>query len=103
MAFFDKAKAQGAPEKATNSSVRTKKVTFGDIPESMAAFAALPQAGLSDPFDTAALTVAALCLYTADKELCFKMLDYLRGPRPLNGADKQFLADRFRGKEYIMR
>ena len=31
------------------------------------------------------------------------MLDFLRGPRPLNGIDKQFLKDRFRGKEYLMR
>ena len=104
MAFFDKVKEQGTPEKPTaDSSVKTKRVVFMDIPESMAAFTALPQAQLADPFDTAALTVAALCLYTADKELCFKMLDCLRGPRPLNGADKQFIADRFRGKDYIMR
>lgn len=31
------------------------------------------------------------------------MLDFLRGPRPLNGIDKQFIRDRFRGKEYLMR
>ena len=31
------------------------------------------------------------------------MLDFLRGPRPLNGMDKQFIKDRFRGKEYLMR
>lgn len=31
------------------------------------------------------------------------MLNALLGPRPVNGADKQFLADRFRGKTYLMR
>lgn len=31
------------------------------------------------------------------------MLDYLRGPRPMNGMDKQFIADRFRDKDYVPR
>ena len=31
------------------------------------------------------------------------MLDFLRGPRPMNGMDKQFVADRFRGKDYVPR
>ena len=33
----------------------------------------------------------------------YAMLDALLGPRPLNGADKQFIQDRFRGKAYLMR
>jgi hypothetical protein len=47
--------------------------------------------------------VAALCRYPQDPEECFRMLDHLRGPRPLTEADKQFLADRFRGKDYVPR
>ena len=31
------------------------------------------------------------------------MIDFLRGPRPMNGADKQFVADRFRDKDYVPR
>lgn len=31
------------------------------------------------------------------------MLDYLRGPRPMNGMDKQFISDRFRDRDYTPR
>ena len=31
------------------------------------------------------------------------MLDYLRGPRSMNGMDKQFISDRFRDKDYVPR
>ena len=34
---------------------------------SLGAFQALPQAAMATPFDTAALTVLALCMYPADK------------------------------------
>ncbi|MGN1442719.1 MAG: DUF6935 domain-containing protein, partial [Acutalibacteraceae bacterium] len=54
-------------------------------------------------FDTAALTVLALSLYPENKEQSFAMLEALRGPRPLSNMDKQFIADRFRGKDYVMR
>lgn len=40
---------------------------------------------------------------SGNQEDAVRMLDFLRGPRPLNGIDKQFLKDRFRGKEYLMR
>ena len=31
------------------------------------------------------------------------MLDFLRGPRPLSGYDKSFIADRFRDSDYVPR
>ena len=31
------------------------------------------------------------------------MLNYLRGPRPLSGMDKQFISDRFMDKDYVPR
>ena len=106
MAFFDKLKNQAANavmKSAQNIGTKTEKIIFDDLPETMEAFKALPQAQLSSAFDTAALTVVALCIYPANKELCFEMLDYLRGPRPMNGADKQFISDRFRNEDYIPR
>ncbi len=108
MAFFDKLKKQAVSAAANAApsagvSGKTEKIQFADLPENMEAFRALPQAALSTPFDTAALTVAALCLYPSDRELCYQMLDYLRGPRPMNGMDKQFIADRFRAKDYVPR
>ncbi|MGN0658628.1 MAG: DUF6935 domain-containing protein [Emergencia sp.] len=110
MAFFDKLKNQAAAaaagvvkEAVSGIGCKTEKIVFTDIPENLEAFRALPQAALSTPFDTAALTVAALSIYPADRELCFQMLDYLRGPRPMNGADRQFIDDRFRDKDYVPR
>lgn len=110
MAFFDRLKNQAASaiteaekQTAANIGTKTEKIVFADIPESLEAFKSLPQAALSTPFDTAAMTVVALSVYPADKELCFRMLDYLRGPRPMNGMDKQFIADRFCDKDYVPR
>ena len=34
---------------------------------------------------------------------CYKMIDFLRGPRPMNGSDKSFIRDRFRDKDYVPR
>ena len=78
-----------------NSSNKSEDIVFNTLPGTLEAFKALPQAALSTPFMTAALTVAALCVFPTDREACCAMLDYLRGPRPLSGADKQFIRDRF--------
>ena len=43
------------------------------------------------------------CFYPENKEESLKMLDFLRGPRPLSVMDKQFIADRFRDKDYVPR
>lgn len=81
----------------------TERIAFPFIPDSFERFLSLPQSAMTTPLDTAALTVAALSVYPENKELSLKMLDVLRGPRPLTNMDKQFIADRFRGKDYLMR
>ena len=82
----------------------TAEIAFPAPPRSLAEFQALPQAALSTPFDTAALTVLALCLYPGDRELSLAALDFLRGPRPMSGVEKQFIADRFMDrKDYVPR
>ncbi|MBO5936335.1 MAG: hypothetical protein J6Q79_01825, partial [Clostridia bacterium] len=73
------------------------------LPESYEAFTALPEAKMDNPFSTAALTVLAFCFYPENKDLSLQMLDFLRGPRPLSVMDKQFIADRFRDKDYVPR
>ena len=46
--------------------------------------------------------VLALCAYAADKTIGTEMLNWLCGPRPLNGQEISFLNDRFRdGKTYL--
>lgn len=70
--------------------------TFTSLPESLAQMQALPEAALTSPFQTAALSVCALCAYAADKQIGTQMLNWLRGPRPLTPHDISFLDDRFR-------
>ena len=82
---------------------KTEKIVFAKLPNTLEEFKALPQAQLATPFDTAAMTVLAFCFYPQDKELSLSMLEYLRGPRPLSNMDKQFIADRFRDKDYVPR
>jgi len=77
-------------------------ITFAKLPETLDELKALPEADMKSPEKTAALTVAALAAYPKNKEECYKMLDYLRGPRPLSPMEKQFIRDRFMdGKDYI--
>ncbi|MDD5923406.1 MAG: hypothetical protein PUC88_01300 [Clostridia bacterium] len=109
MSIFDKLK-QGAnntvnsvAQNAIGSLVNKKKTfTFTTLPESLAQMQALPEATLSDPFQTAALTVCALCVYAADKNIGIEMLNWLRGPRPLSAHEISFHDDRFRdGQTYV--
>ena len=103
MSIFDKlrspasAPAPAAPQPMPG--VRT--FTFAALPESLAQMQALPEAALSDPFQTAALTVCALCVYAADKTIGAQMLNWLRGPRPLSPFDISFLNDRFRDGHHV--
>ena len=109
MGIFDKLKntAQSTVNSAGSAAataIGTKRetFTFAALPESLAEMQALPEAALTSPFQTAALTVCALCAYAADKQIGTEMLNWLRGPRPLNGQDISFLNDRFRGnKTYL--
>ena len=76
--------------------------TFHALPESLAQLQALPEADLSNPFKTAALSLCALCAYAADKQIGIEMLNWLKGPSPLSNQEISFIDDRFRdGKTYI--
>ena len=86
-----------------NAGNKKEKIIFSSLPETFEQFVSLPQASLSTPFETAAMTVLAFCYYPMDRELSLQMLDYLRGPRPLSGYDKQFISDRFMDKDYVPR
>lgn len=101
MGIFDKLKstANQAINTAANSAAsaigsKRETFTFTALPESLAEMQALPEACMDSPFKTAALTVLALCAYAADKNIGTEMLNFLRGPRPLNGQEISFLNDR---------
>ena len=81
-----------------------KQIEFAALPQSMEEFENLPQAAMTSPFFTAALTVVALNSFPQDKELCYSMLNFLKGPKPLSEYEKQFINNRFMdAKEYIPR
>ena len=98
MSIFDRLKkvSPTTPTETNAATVQKKFFSFSALPESLAEMQALPEAALEDPFQTAALTVCALCAYAADKCTGTKILNWLRGPRPLSPHDLSFLNDRFR-------
>ena len=110
MGLFDKLKKQAVSavsnavkEGVQNLGNKTVPIEISSIPSSLTEFTAMPQAGMSTPFETAAMTVAALCVYPYNKDESIKMLNHLRGPRPLSNHEISFLADRFRDSNYVPR
>ena len=100
MSIFDKIqKAVGNVSQSTEK--QTVTLAFTSLPESLAQMQALPAAELKDPFQTAALTVCALCVYGANRDVGKEMLNWLKGPRPLSNYEISFLNDRFRDGNYI--
>lgn len=86
-----------------NAANKAVDIAFANVPSSYEEFASLPEAEMDTPFKTAAMTVLALCVYPNDRELSIKMLNFLRGPRPLSGMDINFIRDRFMDKDYVPR
>ena len=108
MSIFDKLKktandaVKTGVKNAASALTSTKETfTFAALPESLAELKALPEAALENPFQTAALTVCALCVYAADKSIGTEMLNFLRGPRPLSNHEISFLNDRFRDGHHV--
>ena len=109
MSFFDRLKQQAANAKGNSSNSSsgggnaTYSVVLHDLPVNLAQLQAMPEASLKEPQNTAALTIAALCIYPIDKNASLEMLSFLQGPRELTPYDKQFIQDRFRDKDYVPR
>jgi hypothetical protein len=74
--------------------------TFTELPSNLAALQALKEAALTTPYQTAALTVAALCRYGDSTHDAIEMLNFLKGPQALSGHEVQFLRDRLTGKTH---
>ena len=110
MGFFDNLKqvansVEKAIPKDTNfdglSGASKVSVNIGAMPASLDEFKTKDGADLKDANKVIALTILALCAYPVNKEMSIEMLNYLKGPTPLSPYDKQFLADRFSGKDYL--
>lgn len=83
---------------------KDKIFTFQALPLDVDELKALPEAALTDVYATAALSALALTRFETDREACFRMLDYLKGPEPMNPSEKMTISDRFMdGKYYKVR
>ena len=78
----------------------TETFVFAKVPQNVAELQQFPEATLDSPFKTTALTMLVLMRWEEDKEGCYSMLDFLRGPDPMTPYAKQFLKDRLTGKTY---
>ena len=85
----------------TRNEASVQTFTFETLPEDLTQLQALPEAALTSPFQTAALTVCALCVCPTDLKKGAEMLNWLRGPRPMSNYDISFLKDRFRDGNYV--
>ena len=78
------------------------KVTFEQMPQTARDLQALlevyPQ---SDARNAGAFFIASLVRYLDSTDDGHEMIDLLRGPRPMNDMDKDFLKDRLREKSYL--
>ena len=78
------------------------KVVFEELPQTAedleALLALYPQ---SDARNTGAFFIASLVRYVDSADDGLAMIDLLRGVRPMNDMDKNFLKDRLRDKTYL--
>lgn len=85
------------------SGNKSKDIVLQTLPKNINELKAMPQSRLNDEFEVAALVVAALCRYEESIEDSLEMLNFLKGPNPINNYDVQFLRDRLCGKTYKTR
>ena len=76
-------------------------VILEKMPASLAEWQTMPQRDLTKPENTCAMFLCALQLYLSNTQEGTAAVNELRGPRPMNGYDEQFLRDRLRGKPYL--
>ena len=81
---MDSLKNQAVSAKAEG----TGSVTLPIIPANMEQLQQLPEAALAKPEHTAALAIAALCIYPVNREAALKMLTFLQGPKGLSAYER---------------
>ncbi len=78
-------------------------VTIESLPLDMNEFKSLPEAALSSPFDTAALTLLAFVSYQGRSEMALSMLQFLRGPAGLSDEMVSTIASEIEACAYAPR
>ena len=61
-----------------------QSVVFHSLPVTLDQFTTLPQAEMKSPYETAALFVVALNLYTENKDESIAVMNFLKGMNPLS-------------------
>ena len=83
---------------------KSQTFTFQALPANLSELQALPEAALTDPFATAALSLLALTRWQEGKADSIEMLNFLKGPDNCSTAELQHISDRFMdGKFYKVR
>ena len=78
-----------------------EKFVFEKLPRNLEELKLLKEAELITPFQTAALTILSLNVYSTNEEEGIKMINFLKGPVELTPHEISFLKDRFRDKKYV--
>ncbi len=99
MGFFDNIIQNTSNANNVSSSSSSVKVEIGAVPSNIDEFKS--KINFKDSYNVVAYTILALCVYPHNKEFSIEMLNYLKGPAELSSYDKQFLSDRFAGKDYL--
>lgn len=83
---------------------KTQTFTFQALPTNLAGLQALPEATLTDPYATAALSLLALTPFQENRAASIEMLNFLKGPDNCSPSEIQMISDRFMdGKFYKVR
>lgn len=78
------------------------QVVFDALPQTAEDIEALLEYySLSDPRHAGAFFIASLVRYVDSADDGLAMIDVLRGPRPMNGMEQDFIKDRLRDKTYL--
>ncbi len=109
MSFFDTLKnlTTGTIKPVTKTQTGTPELQswtfkFETLPKTLEELKELNICDLSQPQNTAALTLLALCAFKDSPDECFRMLDFLNGPKALDPTEKKYLRERFlEGQDYV--
>ncbi len=81
--------------------MESKTFQFNFLPQNSEELLSLPEADLTTPFKTAALTLLSLNALCSNFDRGIQMLNALKGPQPLSPYETSFLRDRARGREHV--
>ncbi len=78
------------------------EVSFEKLPQSLEDLKQLLEASLNKPHYAVALLIPALHLWSLNQDEAIKMINYLKGPKPLSTYDINFISERLKNKEYTV-